>query len=247
MYMAGACALEKLRKERREAADTPGCVAGLSLGEYTALYAAGVFSFEDGLELVKVRGKAMNDAAEARPQAMLSVAGLDEGKLAPLCREAAGKEADGVCSIANILFPKGFSCAGTKACIEELKVKVEAAGAIQAKVLKTSGGFHTSLMSSALPALEEVLNRLLPKMKPPKCDVYMNVTGGKIAKGTPPKDIVPLLCQQLTSPVKWEDCVRGMIKSEMTEFYEVGPMKQLKAMMKRIDATMWTSTQSVEI
>eukprot|EP00413_Alexandrium_margalefii_P023592 CAMPEP_0204573636 /NCGR_PEP_ID=MMETSP0661-20131031/40137_1 /ASSEMBLY_ACC=CAM_ASM_000606 /TAXON_ID=109239 /ORGANISM="Alexandrium margalefi, Strain AMGDE01CS-322" /LENGTH=478 /DNA_ID=CAMNT_0051582091 /DNA_START=62 /DNA_END=1498 /DNA_ORIENTATION=- len=245
MFLAGMAGLEKLKQTRPEVVERPGCVAGLSLGEYTALCAAGVFTFEEGMELVKVRGAAMAEAAKSKPQAMLSVAGLEQQALEKLCSEQA--KGDEVCQIANVLFPKGFSCAGTQGAINKLKDAAEKAGAMQAKLLKTSGGFHTSLMEPAKKKLEEALNKLAPKMKPPTCDIYMNTTGKKIKAGTSPSELGPLLAKQLCNPVLWEPSVRLMIKDGMTEFYEVGPMKQLKAMMKRIDPSMWNSTSNVEV
>lgn len=245
MFMAGLAGIEKLKETRPEAVERPGAVAGLSLGEYTALCAAGVFSFEDGLQLVKVRGAAMSEAARSRPQAMLSVAGLDQGTLEKLCKECA--VAGEVCRVANVLFPKGYSCAGTAFAISKLKEAAEKAGAMQVKVLKTSGGFHTELMAPAQVKLEEVLKEILPRMSPPRCDVYMNVTGQKLKAGTDPSVIVSLLSRQLCSSVLWEPSVRTMIKDGLTEFYEVGPMKQLKAMMKRIDNNTWTNTYNVDV
>jgi len=245
MFLAGMAGLEKLKEDKPEAVEHPGAVAGLSLGEYTALCAAGVFTFEEGMELVKVRGAAMAEAATSRPQAMMSVAGLDQQTLEKICREQA---TDGeVCQIANVLFPKGFSCAGTEAAINKLKDAAEKAGALQAKMLKTSGGFHTDLMQPAQVKLEEALKRLMPNMKPPRCDIYMNVTGKKVKAGTPPAEFVPLLGKQLCSAVLWEPSVRLMIKDGLTEFYEVGPMKQLKAMMKRIDQSTWNNTFNVSV
>mmetsp|Transcript_58849 Transcript_58849/g.136998 ORF Transcript_58849/g.136998 Transcript_58849/m.136998 type:complete len:485 (+) Transcript_58849:83-1537(+) len=245
MFLAGMAGLVKLKQQRPEAVERPGCVAGLSLGEYTALCAAKVFTFEQGMKLVKVRGEAMAEAAKAPPQAMLSVAGLEQSVLEKLCKEQA--TGDEVCQIANLLFPKGFSCSGTSAAINKLKDAAEKAGAMQAKLLKTSGAFHTRLMEPAKEKLEKALNELLPEMKPPICDVYMNFTGKKIKAGTPPSEIIPLLGKQLCSPVQWEPSVHLMIKDGMTEFFEVGPMKQLKAMMKRIDPTMWNSTTNIEV
>jgi len=245
MFLAGMAGLEKLKESRPEAVEHPGAVAGLSLGEYTALCAAGVFTFEEGMELVKVRGAAMAEAATSRPQAMMSVAGLDQQTLEKICKEQA---TDGeVCQIANVLFPKGFSCAGTEAAIHRLKDAAEKAGALQAKMLKTSGGFHTDLMKPAQVKLQEALNRLLPNMKPPRCDIYMNVTGKKVKAGTPPADFAPLLGRQLCSAVLWEPSVRLMIKDGLTDFYEVGPMKQLKAMMKRIDQNTWNNTTNISV
>merc|ERR1712039_838522 len=101
--------------ERPEAVTRCQVVAGLSLGEYTALCTAGVFSFEDGLKLVKLRGEAMQEAATASKQAMLSVAGVDKPKLQDLCEEAKKSEGgSAVCQIANELFPRGFSCASPR-------------------------------------------------------------------------------------------------------------------------------------
>eukprot|EP00913_Durusdinium_trenchii_P020052 g18846.t1 len=123
----------------------------------------------------------------------------------------------------------------------KLKEAAEKAGAMQAKLLKTSGGFHTDLMKPAQAKLEATLQRLLPSMKPPRCDVYMNFTGKKIKAGTPPAEIVPLLAQQLCS------APAARKQDGLTEFYEVGPMKQLKAMMKRIDQGAWSSTTNVDV
>merc|ERR1712032_190953 len=115
MFIGGMAGIEKLRGEKPDAASKFQIVAGLSLGEYTALCAAGVFSFEDALRLVKLRGEVMQEAAEASKQLMLSVAGLDQATLEKLCADAAKKEGKGgVCQIANSLFPKGYACAGSE-------------------------------------------------------------------------------------------------------------------------------------
>lgn len=248
MFIAGLAGLEKLRLEREEAATRFQTSAGLSLGEYTALCAAGVFTFEEGLKLVKIRGEAMQAAANSSKQAMLSVAGLEKSKLSELCVEAAKKEGNqAVCQIANELFPKGFSCAGTEKAIHTLETIAKENGALQARLLKTSGGFHTSLMASAQAELSKALDEALPKMQPPRHTVFMNVNSKPIAPGTNPEEIVALMKKQLTCSVLWEPSIRGIIQSGVTEFYEVGPMKQLKAMMKRIDAKAFNSTNSVEV
>lgn len=247
MFIAGLAGLEKLRGERAEAVERCQVMAGLSLGEYTALCASGVFTFKDGLELVKLRGEAMQEAASVGKQAMLSVAGIEKPKLAQLCADAAKKETKGVCQIANELFPKGFSCAGTEKAVLALKDLAEKNGALQAKVLKTSGGFHTDLMAPAAAKLGAKLEEMLPKMKPPSVAIYMNTTAKPVAPGTDPKVIVDLLKKQLTSTVLWEPSVRAMIKEGVSEFYEVGPMKQIKAMMKRIDPKVWGNTTNVDV
>ncbi|CAK9000191.1 Malonyl-CoA-acyl carrier protein transacylase [Durusdinium trenchii] len=247
MYVAGLAAVEKLRAEKPEKVERCQAVAGLSLGEYTALTVAGVFDFETGLKVVKLRGEAMQEAAEASQQAMLSVAGLDKDTLTRLCAEACEGPND-VCQVANFLFPNGFSCAGTLAAIQRLEPKVKATeGCLQAKMLKTSGGFHTKLMQPARDKLLDALQDALPKMKPPRCDVYMNVTGKKIAAGTPPAEIWPLLADQLVNCVQWEPSILAMIQDGVSEYYECGPMKQLKAMMKRIDSSAFASTTTIDV
>lgn len=244
VYVASLAALEVLKKDKPVTVDKCRAAAGLSLGEYTALTAAGVWSFEDGLKLVKLRAEAMDAACKERPQAMLSVAGLSRRKLESLCEEARQKFGnDSVCQIANELFPKGFALAGTKDCIEMLEKTAKNGGAMQARILKTSGGFHTKLMLSAqaklVAALEEV------QMERPRCDVYMNTTGVKFPANAYPKPLKELLAKQMTSPVLWEACVQNMIDDGCTEFYEIGPGKQLKAMMKRVDAKIFETTYNV--
>lgn len=248
MFLAGLAAVEKLKSEKSDHATRFEAAAGLSLGEYTALCAAGAFTFEDGLKLVQLRGAAMQDAASIGKQAMLSVAGFEKEKLSGLCEEARKFEgAKGVCQIANELFPKGFSCAGTETAINKLKELADSGGALQAKVLKTSGGFHTSLMEPAKAKLAQALDDMLPRMQPLKHSVYMNTTGEALKPGTEPKAVVELLKKQLTSPVLWEPSMQKMISSGITDFYECGPNKQIKAMMKRINPKAWGATTNVEV
>merc|ERR1719262_1332010 len=182
MFIGGLAGVEKLRKEKPEFAEKPMYVAGLSLGEYTALCVAGVFSFEDGLKLVKLRGEAMQEAAETGgKQLMLSVAGLEGDKLKALCAEAKKEEgADATCSVSNALFPNGFSCGGTEKAINLLKDKAEKAGALQAKVLKTGGAFHTQLMQPAQDKLNAALDETKDRMSPPKITIYQNATADTV-------------------------------------------------------------------
>lgn len=248
MFIGGLAGLEKLRAQNAKAASNPRFVAGLSLGEYTALAAVGVFSFEDGLKLVKLRGEAMQEAAASSKQLMLSVAGLEETKLKGLCEEARKKEGGAaVCQIANHLFPNGYSCGGSEKAIGFLKEAAEGAGALQAKVLKTSGAFHTPLMQPAQDKLSAALEETLPKMKPPSATIYMNATAEPVAAGSDPNLIVANLKKQLTNSVLWEPSMRKMIAAGVTEYYECGPMKQIKAMMKRIDQTVWKTTTNIDV
>jgi len=251
IYVAGLAGWERLKIEHPEAATKFQVCAGLSLGEYTALCVAGVFSFEDGLKLVQARAKCMEDATTVCKQAMLSIAGIEKEQLLKLCEDAVmkvkSKEGNAVCSITNELFPKGFSCGGTEQAIYELKDMAEKAGALQAKITMQSGAFHTSLMEPAKQIFAKVLDETLPRMSPPKKTVFMNATGQSVKPGTDPKQIVELMKLQMTSPVMWETSVRGMIKHGISEFFEVGPMKQIKAMMKRIDPKIWGNTSNVEV
>lgn len=237
MYIAGLAAVEKLKVDQPDKVDRCQAVAGLSLGEYVALTVAGVFSFEDGLKLVKARAEAMEHETVkpgAPEQAMMSVAGLEQDKVEQCCREAV-KEGE-VCQIANYLFPKGFSVAGSKASVEALEEKVKAAGALQAKLLKTSGAFHTPIMKGAREKLLEVLAEVEPRMNAPKCQVYMNTSARPIGPETLVKDIIAMMGDQLTSPVLWDKSMREAINDGCQDFFECGPSKQLTAMMKRINA-----------
>jgi len=247
MYIAGLAALELLKQEKPDVAERPQAVAGLSLGEYTALTAAGVFDFETGLELVKLRGEAMQEAASSSPQMMCSIAGLAQDVLEKICKESI-KGPDDVCQVANFLFPSGFSCAGSKEAVERMLEKAnKTPGVLQAKALKTSGAFHTKLMAPAKEKLLAALQAAAPKMKSPTCEVYMNINAKKVGPGTPPEQIIPLLGEQLCGCVLWDPCVRAMIEDGVQEFYECGPMKQLKAMMKRIAAPQWSKTFNIHV
>eukprot|EP00747_Dinoflagellata_sp_TGD_P211064 gnl/TRDRNA2_/TRDRNA2_84269_c0_seq1.p1 gnl/TRDRNA2_/TRDRNA2_84269_c0~~gnl/TRDRNA2_/TRDRNA2_84269_c0_seq1.p1 ORF type:complete len:508 (-),score=156.72 gnl/TRDRNA2_/TRDRNA2_84269_c0_seq1:231-1754(-) len=247
MYVAGCAAVEKLRAEQGdERVDRCQALAGLSLGEYTALHIAGVFDFETGLKLVQLRGKEMQKAAKASEQSMLSVAGLEFDVLDKLCKDCC--QAGEVCKIANFLFPAGFTCAGNKASIQKLMAKAkETEGVLQAKTLKTSGGFHTDLMKPAKDELVKYLKSIEGSMKGPRCDVYMNVTAKKITPATKPSEIIDMLGDQLINCVQWEPSMKAMIKDGVTEFYECGPMKQLTAMMKRIDPAVHKNMKLITV
>jgi len=247
MYIGGLAAFELLKQENPKVAEDFRAVAGLSLGEYTALTVAGVFDFETGLRLVKFRGEAMQEAAEASPQKMISVAGLSEQVLNKLCEECRSGP-DDVCQVANFLFPNGFSCAGSSSAVDKLLKKAgDTQGCLQAKALKTSGAFHTKCMMPARNKLLTALKEVESKMKPPNCEVYVNLTGKKIDAGTPVPRIIGLLADQLTNCVLWDPAMGAMLKDGISEFYECGPMKQLKAMMKRINPEAWKKTQNIHV
>ncbi|CAK9084485.1 unnamed protein product [Durusdinium trenchii] len=211
MFIAGVAGVELMKQTKREMVDRVQAVAGLSLGEYTALCAAGVLEFEDGLQLVKLRAEAMQKATDLVPQAMCSVAGLDRNTVDRLCREAKDLDKTSstpVCQVANVLFPAGFTCGGTKIAIDKL-------------------------CELATKELTKAIDATLPKMKPPRCAVYFNLTGKKMPPGSKPSDFVEYMKKQLTGEVLWEQTVRQMVFDGVKDFYEVGPLKQLKSMIKR--------------
>mmetsp|Transcript_103939 Transcript_103939/g.294499 ORF Transcript_103939/g.294499 Transcript_103939/m.294499 type:complete len:476 (+) Transcript_103939:52-1479(+) len=246
LFVAGLVALAKLKQDNPQAAGQPGAVAGFGIADLTALVAADVMSFEDGLKIAKVRAEAMATASKTgAAQAVLSVAGLRQDKVKAFCALEDG--GSNVAAVACELFPRGCTCAGTKAAMEKLEKAVKANGALQAKLITSSGALHTKLMAPAVQKVADALKEVAPNMKPPKCDVYMNCTGKPVYSGSPPKSIIPLLLKQMTEPVLWDTCVRGMIGAGISEFYEVGPKNQLKSMMKRIDAAMFERTENVEV
>lgn len=249
MFIAGLAAMELLRETKPEVVDRRQAVAGLSLGEYTALVAAGVLSFEDGLRLVQARAEAMGRAAELVPQASCSVAGLERSKVDELC-ELAKKKAKfspAECKVTNCLFPSAFTCGGNKECVEELCKLAMAKKALQARMVKSPGAWHTALMQPAEDDLMAAFDKVQDKMSPPVCDIYFNVTGKKVKAGTDPAMLVDKLRAQLTTELLWEQTIKTMIIDQVQDFYEVGPLKQLKSMIKRIDADAFKRTENVGV
>jgi len=252
MFVACMAGLEMMKQDatQKEAVERPQAVAGLSLGEYPALCCAGVLSFEDCLELVKTRGEAMQKATDLKPQSMCSVAGLDSPVLEKLCKQAIAEDAktkEPVCQIANLLFPSGFTVAGTKDTIDRLCVLAKGARALQARVIKAGGAFHTPLMNPAQTELSAAIDKLLGKMEPPRCAIYFNVHGKKTSAGTAPSEFAPFMKQQLTQSVLWEPTMKQMIMDGVKDFYEVGPLKQLKSMLKRIDQDAFKRTENIPV
>jgi len=237
IYIAEMAVMEQLKQDDPTIFSRKMSTAGLSLGEYTALQVAGVFDFETGLQIVKARAEAMDFEAtrqDAQKQGMVTVAGLERDVVEKLCKECSAGKGE-VCQIANHLFPKGFSCAGTESAILALEKKANEAGALQAKVVKASGAFHTPMMAGAKDMLLSQLEKMKGSMKSPTCQVYMNTTATAIGPNTPVSDIIKLMGEQLVNPVFWEQSMLAAIKDGYQEFLECGPGKQLKAMMKRID------------
>jgi [acyl-carrier-protein] S-malonyltransferase len=206
----------------------PDVAAGLSMGEYTALYAAGAFRFEDGLRLVTRRGEAMQSAADATRGGMVSILGLDEEKVRELCDEARGSE---------LLEPVNFNCpgqivvSGAIAACERAERLAQNYGAIKAVRLEVAGAFHTEMMTPAARALHEALLQTSISL-PPAVRVIANITADYYP--TAPA-IVDGLTRQLTSAILWQKCMEHLIADGIDEFYEIGPGRVLTGLMKRIN------------
>lgn len=226
LFVASLAALELLKAERPEVVERCEMAAGLSLGEYTALAFAGAFGFEEGLRLVRLRGQAMQAAAEATPSGMVSALLLDRDQVKKVRDEAA---AAGTIELANFLCPGNTVLSGTMAACDLAVERIEAAGGKPVR-LAVAGAFHTSLMKPA----DEKLARALAEtpITRPRLPVYSNVDA-KVHSD--PEEIRAVLVRQVLSPVLWEDCVRAMLADGADSFYEIGPGGVLKGLMKRID------------
>jgi len=248
MFVSAMAAVERLKERHPTRIEHCRAVAGLSLGELSALTFAGVFDFETGLELARIRGLAMQEAAEESAQRMLSVAGLDSNVVEQLCTRAR-QDPNDVCQIAQRLFEDGFVCAGSAQSIDRLLSLCRTTkGCKQVTLLKASGsgGFHTPLMASARERYLEALNGFRDRMQPPQYDVYLGVKAERILAGSSPDRIIDLLADQLVNCALWEQTVREMLGNGIVHFCECGPMQQLKGIMKRIDSDAFSTMISVD-
>lgn len=202
----------------------PDMTAGHSLGEFSALVAAGALSFEDGLSLVSKRAMAMQKACELLPSTMAAVLGLADDVVEDICSKI-----NGVVVPANYNCPGQLVISGSIEAIDEAVAKMEEAGAKRAIKLAVGGAFHSPLMEPARQELAAAIEAA-PFSKP-VCPIYQNVS--TIAE-TDPATIKANLVKQLTSPVKWTQCVRSMIKDGATSFTEVGPGSVLQGLVKKI-------------
>jgi [acyl-carrier-protein] S-malonyltransferase len=227
LFVTSLAALDVLEAKSPEVVEACAATAGLSLGEYTALVFAGVFDFETGLRLVQQRGAAMQQAADRTPSGMVSILGLDREKIEALCQEAAEGE---VLQIANLLCPGNIAVSGAKTACQRVTQRAQAAGAMKVVSLAVAGAFHTPIMQSAVGTLATALKGI--SLKPPRIPVISNVDA---RPHDDPEEIRALLPRQLVSPVLWEDSMRHLLSQGFDEFYEVGPGRVLRGLLKRID------------
>ena len=204
----------------------PAFVAGHSLGEYAALIAAGAVSFEDGVRLVRERGRLMQDACDAQPSTMAAVLGLEPDALAAIA------EAHGA-SLCNINAPGNITIGGTVAAVEAASAAATEAGAARVVPLTVAGAFHTPLMQSAADGMRDVLARTA--FAAPRTPVVSNVTAQPLRDAAAFADELTL---QITSPVRWVDSVQAMLDSGVSSFIEFGPGKVLTGLVRRIDRSV---------
>ena len=202
----------------------PDMVAGHSLGEFSALTAAGALDFEDGLRLVSIRAHAMQKACEAAPGTMAAILALPTDKVEAICAETEG-----------VVVPANYNCegqiviSGSVEAVTEASEKMKAAGAKRALILPVGGAFHSPLMQPAADELAAGIESV--KFNEPICPIYQNVTA---LPTTDPAEIKKNLLAQLTAPVKWTQTVVNMVANGATEFTESGPGKVLQGLVAKI-------------
>lgn len=206
----------------------PAMTAGHSLGEFSALVAAGALSFEDGLKLVSARANAMQKACEKNPGTMAAIIGLADDVVEGVCKEVSAE--------GKVVIPANYNCpgqlviSGEVGAINEACEKLKALGAKRALPLKVGGAFHSPLMQPAKEELQEAIEKT--EIKTPRCPVYQNVDA---KPHTDPAEIKQNLIAQLTSSVRWTKSVQNMIADGADEFIECGPGRALQGMIARID------------
>ncbi len=201
----------------------PDMVAGHSLGEFSALVAAGVLPFEQGLKLVETRALAMQKACEATPSTMAAIIGMEDDKVEEICASI-----DGVCVPANYNSPGQVVISGSFEAIKDACIKFKEAGARRALPLKVGGAFHSPLME---PAREELAKAIYEAdFSEPICPIYQDVDA---KPHTNPEEIKKNLIKQLTAPVRWSHIVANMAADGMTEAVELGPGKVLQGLIGR--------------
>lgn len=203
----------------------PQMVAGHSLGEYSALVAAGALKFEDALRIVKVRGELMQKAGDENPGMMAAVIGMTEDKVNEICDEVS---LESMVQAANFNAPNQIVISGTVTGVDKAMELAKQNGAMKVIPLVTSGAFHSSLMNSAQEGLRAALDNV--EINDPTIPVYINVTAEPINSAA---QIKMALYKQITHPVRWAQTIHNMIGDGADNFFEVGPQKVLTALLKR--------------
>lgn len=212
----------------------PEMVSGHSLGEFSALVASGVLSFNDGLSLVKERAMAMQSACDQFPGTMAAILGLEDKVVESVC-----KDTTGVVIAANYNCPGQIVISGSRKAIDNACISLKEAGAKRALVLPVGGAFHSPLMEPAKERLESVIENTI--FEQPKCAVYQNVCATGVIDAN---ELKANLIAQLTAPVLWTQTIKKMISDGATHFTEVGPGRVLQGLVKKIDRSIETESGS---
>lgn len=212
----------------------PEMVAGHSLGEFSALVAARVLRFEDGLRLVQERALAMQAACDLEPGTMAAILGLEDYLVESICDET-----EGIVRAANYNCPGQLVISGSKKAVEKACETLSKAGARRALLLPVGGAFHSPLMEPAKERLAKAIEQT--EFSASSCPVYQNVCANGVVD---PKELKANLIAQLTEPVRWTQSVQQMIADGATHFTEVGPGKVLQGLVKKIDRSMETTSGS---
>ncbi|AHV97306.1 ACP S-malonyltransferase [Paenibacillus sabinae] len=224
LLTASAAYLEALKGKGLE----PDYVAGHSLGEYSALVAAGVLTYEDAVKLVRLRGRFMEEAVPGGQGAMAAVLGAEREALAELCRSIS--EQEGPVELANVNCPGQIVVSGSQAGVNAVVQRVKEAGGKRAIPLEVSGPFHSSLMKEAAERLADELAKIT--FNAPSVPVVVNVTALPV---TDPQEIRELLVRQVYSPVLWQDSVERLIADGVDTFVEIGSGSVLAGLIRKID------------
>ncbi|KAG6607341.1 Malonyl-CoA-acyl carrier protein transacylase, mitochondrial, partial [Cucurbita argyrosperma subsp. sororia] len=233
IYVTSLAAVELLRARDggQQIIDSVDVTCGLSLGEYAALTFAGAFSFEDGLRLVKLRGEAMQAAADSAQCGMVSIIGLDSDKVQQLC-DSANQEVDeaGRVQIANFLCPGHYVVSGGLKGVEVVEAKAKSFKARKTVRLAVAGAPHTSFMEPAVSRLEAAL--AATDIKTPRIPIISNVDAQPHAD---PDTMKKLLARHMTCPVQWETTLKTLLNKGLRKSYELGPGKIIAGVVKRMD------------
>ncbi len=216
-----------LALENDEDRQEPRAVAGHSLGEYTALYAAGALTFNDALKLVQLRGSLMAEAGKRQQGTMAAIIGMDAAKLKQICADVEA-EFGSIVRCANFNSPGQIVISGMNFGVTEVMRRAKESGVRIAKELPVSGAFHSPLMQYAADGLREALDST--EIKSPKTEFFANVTALPVSD---PAEIRSLLVEQLTAPVRWEETLKNMYDLGIREFVEYGPGKVLQGLASR--------------
>jgi len=227
IFVCSAATLAAMHEALGDDLPEPAMLAGLSLGEYTALYAADAIDFAPALDLVARRGRFMQEAAEAAPGGMVSILGLEEEQVAALCAAAGDGE---VLVPSNFNAPGQIVISGERSACERAAAMAGEAGARGAIRLQVAGAFHSPMMAPAADKLAEAIEGV--EFRPPRRPVIANVDAAPHAD---PDRIKRRLVEQVTSPVRWNESVRYMLDNGVDSFYEVGPGKVLTGLLRRIE------------